>query len=152
MELKDLNPKTAATVKANQWDKQCKDEATHQRLKTVKQIRPTMELLDSFESRRTELETKNKRPVRTIWAYYGSNKERIEGILKNGFAKTLSSAAIVLWEDPAIAIPFAEDHQLMLCRVALGIDGVDYDFDAASGKYSVKWPAQVMPTYMVYFE
>lgn len=61
----------------------------------------------------------------------------------------------------------------MLCRVALGVDGssggpamlnspssrrphllvgVDYDFDAASGKYSVKWPAQVMPTYMVYFQ
>jgi hypothetical protein len=32
----------AATVKTNQWDKQCKDEATHQRLKTIKQIRPTM--------------------------------------------------------------------------------------------------------------
>jgi hypothetical protein len=54
------------------------------------------EILEKFETRRSELEARIK-PLRTIWAFYGSNKERIDAIMQHGFDKGLSNAAIVLW-------------------------------------------------------
>lgn len=84
-------------IKKNYWEKQAKNPESSALINEVKQIRPTAELLDRFESRRTELESKGKGPLRTIWAFYGSNKERIDSVLKHGFERSMSGAAIVCW-------------------------------------------------------
>jgi len=149
MELKEVSVASANLVKKNQWEKQSKKPESSSKIKEVKQVRPTMDLLDRFEARRTDLEKRNAGPLRTIWGWYGTNKERIDAVLQHGFEKSMSGSAVVCWEDPDVASQFAEGKQMLLCRVALGTNGVDYDFEAATGKYSIKFPDQIMPTWFV---
>jgi len=92
-------------VKKNQWEKQTKEPESSSRIKEVFQVRPTADLLDRFETRRTELERKATGPLRTIWGWYGTNKERIDAVLQHGFAKNMSGAAIVCWCVSAFSSP-----------------------------------------------
>lgn len=72
-----------------------------------------------FEERRTDLEKKmaGGQKLNTIHLFYASTEQGIKNILQHGFK---SVGAGTLYMDPVDAIHHAPDHQILLCRVALG--------------------------------
>ena len=72
-----------------------------------------------FEERRTELERKmpGGQKLNTIHLFYASTEQGIKNVLQNGFK---AAGAGTLYMDPVDAIHHAPDHQILLCRVALG--------------------------------
>lgn len=105
-------------------------------------------MFQTFESKRTELETLYPgKPLKTVWVAFGSNIERINQILKDGFPNNLSDIKASLFIDPVDAIPFATDKVILICRLALGKEGHDYTKDEK--KYNVKCGYQLMATWYI---
>eukprot|EP01133_Synstelium_polycarpum_P007704 gene7704-9021_t len=107
----------------------------------VEQYQPTREMIEKFEVRRTQLENSmpQGKKLETINCFYNPASEGLlRKILANGWAGSFDAVDVSFYSSAAkaiqeTAIPY---HKLIVCRVCLGRDGVDYTL--ANGRYRLR--------------
>ena len=72
----------------------------------------------------------------------------MNSVLSYGFAKACLDQDVTLWEEEAQALKFSEQNEVLICRVALGKDGFDYEAQEG-GKWLIHRPEQIVPYYLV---
>mmetsp|Transcript_30448 Transcript_30448/g.76447 ORF Transcript_30448/g.76447 Transcript_30448/m.76447 type:complete len:175 (+) Transcript_30448:113-637(+) len=119
----------------------------------VDQVVTSPSILNEFELRRTELESKGhglesaNKKLQTVNAYLCPEDDKMDQIVTDGFFKTYEGARIAFPQDPVQAIRegFSQSRKLLICRVVLG------QHELLNNKYIVKNSKGCMASFIVYF-
>jgi len=152
MSLKPVSPGVESHVKSV-WSKGIEQGAINEEVVFVEQYYPTKEMINDFEVRRNELENAIKARVQTMQAFYQPAEEKLVALLKDGFFKTLGLRSVIVTKDPSVLVhsnrmtEYNRFKKLLLCRVSLGKQGVDYKLN--ENKYIIENPKSIIPAFLV---
>eukprot|EP01099_Mayorella_cantabrigiensis_P000950 TRINITY_DN1403_c0_g1_i1.p1 TRINITY_DN1403_c0_g1~~TRINITY_DN1403_c0_g1_i1.p1 ORF type:complete len:205 (-),score=63.38 TRINITY_DN1403_c0_g1_i1:43-630(-) len=125
------------------------------RITSVLQIVPTKDHVNDFEGRRTELERELRgEKLQTIpTLFYAPSQQVLHVTLRDGIGKAIQERTGTSFAlDPAVAIRegSSQTNEVLMCRICLGKEGIDYHF--INGKYVLKNSRQAMPAFLIGYE
>eukprot|EP01103_Thecamoeba_quadrilineata_P001982 TRINITY_DN1185_c0_g1_i1.p1 TRINITY_DN1185_c0_g1~~TRINITY_DN1185_c0_g1_i1.p1 ORF type:complete len:165 (+),score=27.39 TRINITY_DN1185_c0_g1_i1:2-496(+) len=149
MNLKPVTPSVENHVQGI-WDKGLQ-KSISQEIVFVEQYSPPKDMINEFESRRNELDRLlGNKKLQTLQAFVAPDHDSLRKILSQGFSKGLASSKIPFAVDAGIAIADGgakNGNRLLLCRISLGREGVDYQ--VSRGRYYIENLKGAIPSFLV---